>query len=200
MAMDFGWLNDLGVEPVIGMGYTGGPEKYYSALQRFYKAYETNRAKVEETLAGGDLENYRITVHALKSNARMIGAETLSSSFESLESAARLGDKAFIESENGPVMKAYADLVTALAPVGEGERVMAADEISADEAREVAAQLLEALDDFDDDLSAELVKKLSGYPFRLTQKDRLAEAAAFIGDFLYDEAAEIIKEISGEIE
>ena len=64
----------------------------------------------------------------------------------------------------------------------------------------MAAQLLEALDDFDDDLSAELVKKLSGYPFRLTQKDRLAEAAAFIGDFLYDEAAEIIKEISGEIE
>ena len=198
--MDFSWLNDLGVEPVIGMGYTGGPDKYYSALQRFYRAYNTNRAKIDEFFSKKDLENYRIIVHALKSNSRMIGAEKLASSFESLESAARLGDMAFIESENGPVVKMYADLVAGLAVVGESERVMAADEISAEEARRVASQLLEALDDFDDDLSAELVKKLEGYPFRTTQKARLAEAAAHIADFMYDEAAEIIQEISTAIE
>ena len=59
---------------------------------------------------------------------------------------------------------------------------------------------MEALDDFDDDLSAELVAKLGGYPFRITQRQKLKKAADLISDFMYDEAAELIKEIIPSIE
>ena len=44
------------------------------------------------------------------------------------------------------------------------------------------------------------MNKLSGYPFRITQKEKLKEAIGFVDDFLYDEAAEIIKEIYETIE
>ena len=76
----------------------------------------------------------------------------------------------------------------------------AADEISADVAKDTADKLLVALDDFDDELSKELAKKLSGYPFRITQKEKLKEAIAYIEDFMYDEAIDVIREIYSAIE
>ena len=40
----------------------------------------------------------------------------------------------------------------------------------------------------------------SGYPFRMTQADKLREAVALIEDFMYEEAAEIIRQIAPAIE
>lgn len=200
MARDLTWLEEAGLDTATGIGYTGGEGKYLSALQRFLKNHDKNRTRVEETRAAGDLENYMITVHALKSNARMIGAAALADSFAALEEAARNRDKAAVDAGTAPAIAAYDALTGKLSPLAEMDEVRAADEITAEEARETAEQLLQALDDFDDELSGELVKRLSGYPFRITQRDRLREAAAFVEDFLYDEAAQIIREIIPAIE
>ncbi len=200
MINDLSFLSELGVDAATGRAYTGGQEKYISSLQRFFKAYEKNKKNAETFYENKDYENYMITVHSLKSNAKMIGAEELSSKFEQLEIAARDGDISVIEAEHAGTMSAYEKLVDGLKPIGEAETVKPADEISGEEARTVADQLLEALDDFDDDTSAELVKKMSGYPFRLTQRDKLKSAADYIADFMYDEAADLIREIVDTIE
>ena len=73
-------------------------------------------------------------------------------------------------------------------------------EISGEEARQTADKLLAALDDFDDEEAKRLAKILSGYPFRMTQADKLKEAVSFIEDFMYDEAADIIRQIVSTIE
>ncbi len=200
MEYDFSWLGGLGIDAKTGISYTGGKEKLLSALQRFYTGYEKNRAKVEDFFSQKDMENYMITVHALKSNAKMIGASDLSAGFERLEKAARDGDIDVIEAETAPVLERYGALVKGLAPVGEMEKVTAADELSAEEARETVSALLAALDDFDDETSAALIKKLAGYPFRLTQRELCKKASALISDFMYDEAAEVVRELSGAIE
>lgn len=198
--MDITWLNETGLDTKTGISYTGGQDKYISALQRFYKNYEKNRAKVCEYLEAKDYENYMITVHALKSNARMIGARDLSTLFETLETAARNNEIGLIEPQNAVALKEYDDLIQKLAPIGAMGDVRAADEISAEVARETVDKLLEALDDFDDEEAKKLTKVLSGYPFRLTQAEKLKEAAAFIEDFMYDEAAGIIRQIAPAIE
>ena len=197
---DITQLEAFGIDTKTGLGFTGGKEKYLSALQRFYKAHDGNRSKVEAALGASDIENYTILVHALKSNAKMIGATALSTQFEELEMAGKAGDTDQISAKTKPALDAHTALVTHLKPLGEMEQVKAADEIGADEAKEVVSQLLDALDDFDDEGSAKLVAKLAGYPFRITQKSRLKEAADYIGDFMYDEAAEIIREIAAAIE
>ena len=197
---DITQLEAFGIDTKTGLGFTGGKEKYLSALQRFYKSHAGNKGKIEAALASSDIENYTILVHALKSNAKMIGASELSTMFEELEMAGKAGDRNTIDAKTEPALNAYAALVAHLQPLGEMEQVRAADEIGADEAKEVAGQLLDALDDFDDELSAKLVARLMGYPFRITQRSRLKEAADFIGDFMYDEAAEIIREITAAIE
>ena len=200
MEFDLNEIQAIGLNTETGLGYTGSREKYVSALQRFFKNYEKNRTAVEESFAAEDLENYMITVHALKSNAKMLGAMALSKDFETLEIAAREKDTATVKEKTAAVMADYAALIEKLRPIGEMAAVHAADEISGAAAKETADQLLEALEDFDDDASKELAKKLSGYPFRTTQKDLLKKAMDFIDDFMYEEAEELIREIYPEIE
>ncbi len=198
--MDLGWLDEKGISASDGIGYTGGEEKYIAALQRFYKGYETNRDMVKEMLETQDTEGYCIRVHSLKSNAKMIGAKKLAEAFEELETASRNFDTAFMNEKTAPALEMYAQVIDTIRPIGDMEPVKVSGEITADEARAIADELLEALDDFDDDLSAELAGKLMGYPFRIRQKEMLKEAAAHISDFMYDEAAELIKEIIPTIE
>lgn len=200
MSVELNILKEAGLGIETGLSYTGGLDKYISAANRFYKNYERNRAKVEEYLSAKDYESYMITVHALKSNSRMIGALELSAGFEALEGAAKGNDTAYIEAHNAEVISMYEKLVEGLKPIGLRDSAQAAGEISGEEAKQVSDSLLAALDDFDDEKSKELANRLSGYPFRITQRDRLKEAIAFIDDFMYDEAAEIIKEIYTAIE
>ena len=147
-----------------------------------------------------DIEGYRITVHALKSNAKMIGAMELGELFAALEEDAAEGRADVVNEKSPSAVLEYANLVKKLAPIGKLGDFQAADEISGDEAIRVANELLEALDDFDDDRSKELVIKLSGYPFRTTQKEILKTARGYIEDFLYDEAADAVKEVIPAIE
>ena len=200
MAYDITCLIDAGLDTKAGLDYTGGEEKYISAVQRYYKNYEKNKAKVEEYYSNKDFESYMITVHALKSNSRMIGAMDLGKEFEYLENAARERDYPVMASKTLDTLKNYEELIKKLSPIGQMDKVSAAGEISAEEAKATADELLVALDDFDDELSKKLAAKLSGYPFRITQRDRLQDAIGLIDDFMYDEAAEIIKEIYPSIE
>jgi len=89
MDLDLTWFTEAGLDVKSGIGYTGGEDKYMSAIRRFYSNYEKNRDKVIEYFAAKDYESYMITVHALKSNAKMIGATDLNSAFEMLEKSAR---------------------------------------------------------------------------------------------------------------
>ena len=200
MESDFSILEENGISVTEGISYTGGSEKYVSALQRYFRGYESNKKALEDFLSAGDMENYSIKVHSLKSNSRMIGASALGNAFGELELAAKEENTELVSSRTSSALDIYAGVIDAIRPFGEMEKVTASDEITAEEAKETAGKLLEALDDFDDDLSAELAAKLGGYPFRITQRQKLKEAAGLIGDFMYDEAAELIKEIIPAIE
>ncbi|MBO4899004.1 MAG: hypothetical protein J5509_01805 [Lachnospiraceae bacterium] len=198
--MDLSFLDEKGISTAEGIGYTGGEEKYISALQRFFKGYENNRDLIKDLLSTSDTEGYCVRVHSLKSNAKMIGADGLALAFEELENASRNYDITAMKEKTGPALDLYAEVIETIRPIGEMEPVKAAGEIGAEEATLIADKLLEALDDFDDELSAELVGKLKGYPFRLTQKEMLREAEEKIADFMYDEAAELIKAVKPSIE
>ena len=200
MEFDLNALTELGVDTKTGMEYTGGKEKYLSALQRFYKTSENNRRKVWEFLTAGDMENLSIAVHALKSNAKMLGAADLAEGFEKLELASRENDRDLVSASIDGTMAGYEKLLEVIKPLGEMETFKAPGEISAEEAKKTADALLDALDEFDDELAKALVRKLSGYPFRITQKGKLREAEDQINDFMYEEAADLIREILPEIE
>ena len=198
--MDISFLDEKGIDTRTGIEFTGNKEKYISALKRYFNGFEDNSRKISELYEKSDMDNYSITVHALKSNSRMVGAMALAELFEKLEIASREGGITYVRENHNKMLEAYRDFVELIRPVGEADVAPPADEIGAERAKEIASELLEALDDFDDEKSKELAVKLSGYPFRLTQKDLLSKAIKLIDGFMYDDAAGIIKEISETIE
>ncbi|MBR5407049.1 MAG: hypothetical protein IK111_05315 [Lachnospiraceae bacterium] len=196
MDFDISKLEEYGVDPSVGIDYTGSKEKYIVALQRYLKSYESNRARVMTALEAMDIEDYTIIVHSLKSNSRMIGAGGLSSDFESLELAGKAGNTSVIVSDTPDILKRYDMLVEQLKPLGVDAGSAPAAELSADKAAKTAQELLDALDEYDDELSAKLASALTGYPFEAGQREMLDKAIAYIGDFMYDEAADIIRDIT----
>ena len=109
--------------------------------------------------------------------------------------AARDGDIARIVSETSTILDYYDALAGQLKRFCKSAEEPAAEKISADEARKTYDELLEALDEYDDELSAKLVNKLSGYPFEKNEKDMLSQASLLIGDFRYDDAADFIQQL-----
>lgn len=198
--MDISFLDAKGIDTRTGIEFTGNKEKYISALKRYFNGFEDNSRKISEFYEKGDMDSYSITVHALKSNSKMIGAMALAEFFEKLEIASREGGITYVRENHNKMLEAYREFVELIRPIGEADVAPPADEIGAERAKEIASELLEALDDFDDEKSKELAVKLSGYPFRLTQKDLLSKAIKLIDGFMYDDAAGIIKEISETIE
>ena len=200
MNFDLESITGAGIDLKTGFDYTGGQDRYVSALQRYYKSSENNKEKISDFLAKEDAENLEILFHALKSNSLMIGARSLSEKFALLESASFNGDMDTVNSNIKETLDEYEKILEALKPLGEMERFKAEGELTGEEAKETADKLLAALDDFADDLAADLISKLAGYPFRITQMNKLQKAADLINDFMYDDAAELIKEIIPSIE
>ncbi len=200
MEIDLGFLEDNEVDIKSGIEYTGGKEKYLSALKRYYQNYEDNREKLEKLWADRDMENYTIQVHALKSNSRMVGTNDLADAFEALEAAAGEGNASFIDENFVMTIEKYSQFAELIKPIVEADIEKPAGEISGEEARELSKELLDTIDEYDDEKSLELAKKLCGYPFRLRQREQMNEAVKLITEFRYDDAADIVREITGSIE
>ena len=58
-------------------------------LQQFYESITKKADEIERMLEEDDFENFTIKVHALKSSARLIGAEALSENARKLEDYGR---------------------------------------------------------------------------------------------------------------
>ncbi|MBO4338213.1 MAG: Hpt domain-containing protein [Lachnospiraceae bacterium] len=196
MEFDLTLLSGSGLDIKTGLDYMGSKDRYIAALQRFCKSHDKNAATVREYLAARDYESYMVTVHALKSNSRMIGAMELGKSFETLEMAAREKNIRVIEKDTASVLARYDDLYEKLSPIAAEALPEEEKEISEPEAKECIDGILQAIDDFDDRRAKELIKKLSGYPFEESEAEKLQTAGGYIDDFMYDEAAEVISSIS----
>ena len=200
MEYDINRLREFGLNVEDGLLYTGGEDKYMAAVQRYMKGYESNRESIISSLEANDIERYKIKVHALKSNSRMIGAIEIGDACEALEKAATDNEIPYIEANNDIMIACYDRLIKSLEPLKSLKEIKPEGELDAGEALKVAEDLIKALEDFDDELSKKLALKLMNYPFRITKSQRLKEAIGFIEDFQYDEALEIVNEIKQTIE
>lgn len=196
MKLDINYLKEAGLDTKMGLGYTGGEDKYLAALQRYYKNYDKNKEKLETYFRAKDYENFMVTAHALKSNSRMIGAAELARYFETLENLAICHDYEEINRKTEYTMSVYQSLVEKLQPLRGSDEPGYADEITADEAKKTLDLLIAAVDDFDDVLALKLIEKLAGYHFEFTQKEQLKIAKEYIEEFMYDDAAFLIKAVS----
>ena len=104
-------LEDAGIDTSKGIANCGGGEDFYlSILTDYLNSSDEKKMDLNSFLDDGDLKNYEILIHSLKSTSAMIGADMPSKTAQALETAARNGDKEFISANHGNFMNEY-DLV-----------------------------------------------------------------------------------------
>ena len=98
-----------GLDVKTGLTYCMNEEDFYiEILQEFLQADKASQLK--HFLAEEDWDNYRTTVHALKSTSLTIGAVHLSGEAKALEMAAKEGNMDYIRSHHDGVMDEYKEL------------------------------------------------------------------------------------------
>lgn len=198
--MDYRILHDNGFDVEFGLDCTGSDDNYLHLLQRYYRNLDKTEDALSNLLVDRDIEGYTRTVHSLKSSSKMIGAMEFAAMAEEMEMLGKRGDYNALLIKTPALLDAYEAVVKIIEPYGEMPEVHPEGEIDGITARTTAKELLATLDDCDDSKALELVEKLKNYPFRITQKSMLKDAALYIADFEYEAAYELISKILPEIE
>ena len=98
----------LGLDLKTAIQNCGSPEVFKNAYLRFISAIPEKTEKICGFLDSGDIENYTILVHSLKSSAALVGAMKLSEEAALLEKAGNAGNMDYIRDNTGRVMELYA--------------------------------------------------------------------------------------------
>lgn len=197
--MDYRILYDNGFDVDFGLECTGSSDSFLHLIQKYYRNFEKTEDELSNKLVEKDIESYTITVHALKSTSKMIGAMDFSKAAEEMELLGKSGAYSELLLKTPDFFDKYEKVIEIIKPYGEMPEVHPKGEISAEVARGIAYKLISFLEDYDDEKSAEAAKKLLGFPFRIRQKAMLKKAMEYIGDYDYDEALELVKALLPEI-
>ncbi len=109
------WMTDLSeLDPELGIKRNGSAEGLLSAVRIFSNSAQSKADEIEDFYWRGDVRNYTIKVHALKSSAQIIGANELASKAEKLEIAGETGDYDTIKKENSDFLMDFRSLARSL--------------------------------------------------------------------------------------
>ena len=90
-----------------GIENSGSVDGYMPLLKIFYESMDDKISEIEGFYSAGDIKNYTIKVHALKSSAKLIGAMGFAERAQKLEDAGKAEDKPYIDSEHASFMQEY---------------------------------------------------------------------------------------------
>jgi CheY-like chemotaxis protein len=91
-----------------GLSYSGNLEDLYdNLLNLFHNSLEEKIAAIENAYQKQDWYNYQVLVHALKSTAKSIGAQSLSDNAKELEFAAKDVNTDYIHKHHSKTMQHY---------------------------------------------------------------------------------------------
>ena len=100
------WFEGIeGIDKNLAIENSGSEESFLSVLPIFYNSIEEKAKELEDYYKNEDFESYTTKVHALKSSARLVGAQKLSKDAEDLEMAGKAGDISFIRRNHDSLME-----------------------------------------------------------------------------------------------
>ena len=109
------YLEELCIPPIDGivaddaLRYAGGDqEEYLHNLKLYLEEFNEKKEKLEQFFSQGDLENYQILAHAVKSTSRLIGANDLSELARKMEEASAARDMECVRSGHAQFMERFA--------------------------------------------------------------------------------------------
>ncbi|MCR4780431.1 MAG: response regulator [Ruminiclostridium sp.] len=108
-------LEKAGISMKDGMEYCADDIDFYNdVLKNYTDTFAEKCESLEKARAGSDTEAYRITIHALKSGSKTVGATKAAELAKELEDAAKSGDMEFINAHHEEFTELYRSTVNSV--------------------------------------------------------------------------------------
>ena len=217
-----------GIYLEVGLPYFGGNIKAYkSTMESILKDCKKKVVLIEKHFLAGDLKNYAIEAHSVKSVSASIGATTFSDLAKDNELKAKAEDREYIEANGSYFITKYKEFLNSIEQIlaeekqheAEKQLDLASKEIQEDnkdgngeangaisEAERAEKQqqfndkiskAIEAIEDFESDAAVEILQRLHEPDMDPDLLEKLCRASELVDDFEYDEAVELLKKIQG---
>lgn len=196
-------LLDMGINVAHGLKYMGGSRSLYrKILQDFYEVLKEKEEQLKSMLAKEDVSGYAIIVHALKGNARNIGADELAEEAFELEKKSKAGSLEEVEVQS-PILfnmmhtmrenlDRYIKHNSAETEEKSNDKAEKKTILSDSEWKDKLKTLHQYLDDFETDSIEETMSELKSYQLTDGQRKMLRMCEKAVNDFAYDVAMEIV--------
>ena len=160
-------------------------------LESLVKEFHLDADEIEKLYEQGDLENYTIKVHALKSSARIIGAAELSDQAKELELAGKRKDTDYIRQNTEALLNNYRAL---------DERLQNLDRsadgrplLSEDMRREAFQTMAEIAESMDFGMMENLLQDLRKYELSPEDTNTLKQIEGMLMELDWDEIEKTVR-------
>ncbi len=142
------------------------------ALHDYYIALKEGPGLIEKLWKAGDIENYTIKVHALKSSSRIIGAAELSEKAAFLEKCGDEGDVTKIDEQTPELLSLYSSYRDILKPLFEEKADTDLPPIDKKGLAEGYMAIKETVSAFDYDTADAIIEMLKAYSIPEDERER----------------------------
>lgn len=191
----------------IGKNRVAGIEEMYrEMLELLHGRLDADTVRLEEFLDHGDLQNFSILVHGLKSSLSTVGAMGLSQTAFELESASKEGNENFCKAKLPGFLEDLRELNWQIVELCSGRASVGADDgdqpttrKSPDDnvLRDLVATAHHAVDLYNGDAALVAIDELLSYDFDVKITEILRKAKAAVKNFEFAEAAELLRGLEG---
>ena len=191
------WLKNVpGLNIDLGIQNCGSVDGYIDALKIFYDSIKSNADEIEKFFNAEDYSNYTIKVHALKSSAKVIGAEELSEKARRLEDAGNQKYVDEIKKDTPALLKWYRSYIEKLSPLGDvKEDDSNLPEIDQNQLAEAFEAIREMSASFDYDSVQFVFESLKEFRIPVEQKARLEKIKVAAGKPDWEEVNNLLKAV-----
>ncbi len=194
-----------GIDMEKGMEYLGGNETAYIEMLKSVVEDSDHKVRlIKEAYDTKNLKNYAIEVHSLKSVTATIGADNLSEMAKEHELEAKAGNEQYVMVNASELLEEYEQLINNIKDyivncIGQivveedEEEIVDEPEMSREEIYSILVEAAYNIDDFEIDDASEKINRVMKQNISDVAVDNLKQALALLNNFMYEEAAKILR-------
>ena len=182
-----------------GIKNCGSKEFLLELIGDFWMMIDSKSSKIKELFDKGNIRDYTIEVHALKNNARMIGATELSELFYQMEKFGNEEKVDEIKLKLPRLLELYRSYIDLLAEYvkrpDETEKIVVTNE----QIKETLQKIHDAVDQFDLDSADEAMRELDNFDLPDEIKSMVEQLKLYVTDVALEDIMELTQKIKETI-
>ena len=180
------------IDLAIGIKNSGSVSAYMPLLKIFYESMYEKAEEIEKFYREGDIKNYTIKVHALKSSAKIIGATAFADEAQKLEDAGKNDDINYIRKHQAEFMKSYRTFHEPLAKIFENNDEDK-PEVDADLMTAVYEEIKSAAEEMDSDRLDAIFEEIGEYRIPAAEEKLWKQIKSAADRFDYEAIQSLLK-------